>query len=316
MTVIPQLFAATIAILVLALAALSRWGSTRQLIVGLASLVVFAIGSALVPSANSAVGWIIVIVAVAIAQLIAIFDYRRERRVSAEAARLNVLAESRQRDLLAIAHDLRNPIAFVSGIIDLLDRGELSPDEHTAIFARMGVVARRMDRTVVNLVDLGAIRDGRLEPTPRVGDLAPVLAEVVRENSSPAVGKMVSLDVDPGDSFPVLCDQLHLERILRNLVAGAIERSPEGGRISVSIKTADKRVRIVILDSGPDRDIGTLLALVGHEQPPEFESSGFQLALFVAARLAEANRARVEISSNEPAGLIVTLDLPAAPPPE
>jgi len=104
--------------------------------------------------------------------------------------------------------------------------------------------------------------------------------------------------------------------MLRNLAAGAIERTPEGSRGSVAVKMAGERVRVEISDSGPDRDIGALMALVSRERPPKFESSGLELALFVAARLAEVNSARVEVSRNEPAGLTVTLDLPAAPHPD
>src|SRR5277367_6396367 len=163
-TATPQIFTAAIAISVLTIASVSHSGTTLQFVAGITGLVMFAIGSVFVPSANPAVGWITVIAAVAIAQWIAILNDRSDRRVQTEVARLDALAESRQSDLMAIAHDLRNPIAFISGIVELLDRGDLSPDERTATFARMGIVARRMDRTVVNLVDLGAVRDGRLEP--------------------------------------------------------------------------------------------------------------------------------------------------------
>jgi K+-sensing histidine kinase KdpD len=172
-----------------------------------------------------------------------------------------------------------------------------------------------MDRTVVNLVDLGAIRDGQLEPKPRVVDLAPMITEVVRENSSTAGGKTIFLDIEAGVSFPVRCDPLHLERILRNLVADAIERSPETGRVTVAVKAAGERVRVEISDSGPGRDIDALTALLDRPQPPEFDSNSFDLALYVAARLAAANRARAEVSRDEAAGFIVTLDMPAASPP-
>jgi two-component system sensor histidine kinase PilS (NtrC family) len=148
-------------------------------------------------------------------------DLRRSERMAA----IGTLAAS-------IAHEIRNPLAAISGSIQMLrartgaDAGEPG--------RLMDIVIREVDRLNHLIGDfLGYAHPAPLATEPV--DVAALVAEVV-ELVAPSAGSRVRLvaEVEPG--LRALADPERLRQVLWNLLLNAIEAMPEGGRVRIEAR--------------------------------------------------------------------------------
>jgi two-component system sensor histidine kinase PilS (NtrC family) len=131
----------------------------------------------------------------------------------------------------AIAHEIRNPLAAISGSIQVLERtaprGEGSGVSHRL----MGIVVRETDRLNRLITDfLVYARPGplRLEAV----SLRSCVAELTEMlEASPAPG--VELEVDVPEGLGVRADPSQLRQVLWNLALNACQAMPRGGRLSI-----------------------------------------------------------------------------------
>jgi two-component system sensor histidine kinase PilS (NtrC family) len=149
-------------------------------------------------------------------------DLRRSERLAA----IGTLAAS-------IAHEIRNPLAAISGSIQML-RARTGPDADEP--ARlMDIVIREVDRLNHLISDFL----GYAHPAPlatEAVELAPLVDEVM-ELVCPAAGARVSVaaDVEPG--LHVLADPERLRQVLWNLLLNGIEAMPDGGRLRIEARS-------------------------------------------------------------------------------
>jgi signal transduction histidine kinase len=104
----------------------------------------------------------------------------------------------------------------------------------------------------------------------------------------------------------------HLEQILDNLLANALDVVPSGGHVEVSAAVTGQGARITVADDGP--------GMSQQQQEAAFRRfvstspAGAGLGLAIVHRLVTANGGAAALSDTPGGGLTVTLDLPARPP--
>ena len=102
----------------------------------------------------------------------------------------------------------------------------------------------------------------------------------------------------------------HIEQILDNLLANAIEALPEGGRVTVSVSATEGGAQLVVADDGP--------GMSPPEQARAFlrfsadSSKGSGLGLAIVRRLVTSDGGTARLSETPGGGLTVTLEFPAA----
>jgi signal transduction histidine kinase len=108
----------------------------------------------------------------------------------------------------------------------------------------------------------------------------------------------------------VLADRVALTQILVNLLVNALRYAPEGTPVRVEVTGDGAQVRVTVCDQGPGvrPDVGERVFDVGVS---DGHAGGSGLGLFLARRLAESMRGRLELGSQDRGGCLV-LTLPAA----
>jgi PAS domain S-box-containing protein len=150
----------------------------------------------------------------------------------------------RQKDefLAAVSHDMKSPLTVIAGSAQLLERRIANaslPD--TEIFAEMLTsirrTAMRAAAMVDELLDLARAQMNRplqLDPAPM--DLADVAQEVV--SSMQSLSDRHSLHVEAGnDALTGEWDRRRIERVIANLVDNAIKFSPDGGTVTIDMRS-------------------------------------------------------------------------------
>ena len=98
--------------------------------------------------------------------------------------RLRALDEMKNTFLQAVSHDLRTPLAAILGLAITLERGDvhLAEDDSRDLAHRIADNARRLDRLVMNLLDLDRLARGIVAPKLEATDVGDLVRRIVEES--------------------------------------------------------------------------------------------------------------------------------------
>jgi two-component system sensor histidine kinase PilS (NtrC family) len=205
-----------------------------------------------------------------------------------------------------LAHEVKNPLASLSGAIQLL-RDDLPCDpDHDRLMKIILREADRLSTLVSNFLLYARPPAGRPAPV----DLEKALRETVELFSKrPPAGKTIQTELRAERGIWVHLDPAHLKQVLWNLLVNAAEAIAESGRIRVSLAAGrDRTARLEIADTGSGMSAETLKAIFD----PFFTTkpSGTGLGLPIALRIIESYNGRLDVESHEGRGTCFRLFLP------
>jgi two-component system, OmpR family, sensor histidine kinase QseC len=117
-----------------------------------------------------------------------------------------------------------------------------------------------------------------------------------------------SLDIGEGDHH-LAVDPGVLGIALQNLVANAVEHSPAGGRITVSLRQLDGAAVLTVEDEGPGIDEASL-SRVFERFYSRNSPNGAGLGLSIVATIVERMGGQVRLENRSSGGLAATLSIP------
>jgi signal transduction histidine kinase len=123
--------------------------------------------------------------------------------------------------------------------------------------------------------------------------------------------KSVELSAPPTEPLTARMREGHLEQILDNLLANALEAVPAGGHIRVSAAPAGFRIKVLVADDGPGMSARQRQA--AFRRYVSATPGGTGLGLAIVHRLVTADGGTADLSDTPGGGLTVRLDLPAMP---
>ena len=166
---------------------------------------------------------------------------------SAEQARTS---EDRMRRFITDAsHELRTPLTTIRGFAELYRQGAANDIE--MLMSRIESESRRMGLLVEDLLLLARLDAQRPLERHRV-DLLALASDSVHDAQSIAPQRNITMEVFDGPGTPeVLGDEARLRQVLGNLVANALQHTPETAGITVRVGTVDGNAVLEVCDEGP-----------------------------------------------------------------
>ncbi len=223
------------------------------------------------------------------------------------------LLEREKRFLADAAHELRTPLAVLR--IHAQNAMEApAPADREAALGQLLAGVERATRVVTQLLTLA-----RLEPDARQlamaeFDLAGYLRGELAELIPLALARDQELDFDCAEAgdYRLLGDAPSLGTLLQNLVGNAVQYTPPGGRIAVSLQAGAERLCLGVADSGPGVPAGQREQLFRrfHRQG---EGQGAGLGLSIVQRIVELHRGEIQLGDSPLGGLEVQVWLPRRP---
>jgi DNA-binding NarL/FixJ family response regulator/anti-sigma regulatory factor (Ser/Thr protein kinase) len=214
----------------------------------------------------------------------AVEDLRRliqeEQRRRADAERL---ARNRQEFIQVLGHELRTPLAVISGTLRLLQEQHLAPEQAELVASSLTRVAD-LERVVSGLEMVGEGPAGR----DIVSDPASTVAEAL------AAARMTADELDlRSEPWPGARPR-HLGRVAVELVDNAIRH---GARpVTVRAYRQGREGVLEVSDAGDlDPDPNLFAPFVQEDMSAQRQQGGLGLGLFVASRLCEASGGRLEL---------------------
>ncbi|MEO7111096.1 MAG: ATP-binding protein, partial [Polyangiaceae bacterium] len=179
-----------------------------------------------------------------------------ERTVFADEARrahLRIETEQLRNALLSsVSHDLRTPLAVVTGAASaLLDpNGPSEPRARHELLSTIHEEAERLNRLVRNLLDMTRLDAGALKMNKELQPLEEVVGSALNRMEDRLVGREVATDL-PDDLPLVPLDSVLIEQVLINLLENATKYTPPGTPITISAAAHGDAVEIIVADHGP-----------------------------------------------------------------
>ena len=150
----------------------------------------------------------------------------------------------------ALAHEVKAPLAAIRGAAELMD--ELMPAEKRAKFlANIRQEAARIQRIIERLLELSSLEARKqLQQTTQLAaaQLAVEAADIVRPA---ATAKGVTLELEINNPGSVRGDAVLLREALVNLLQNAVEFSPSGGAVKLSVRIEGAQMVFAVEDGGP-----------------------------------------------------------------
>jgi signal transduction histidine kinase len=227
---------------------------------------------------------------------------------NAMAGRLDALVHGHRATMADVSHQLRTPLAALRLRLDVLAQ-DADPDTAAELADAQEEIAR-LSHLVDGLLAVARAENAVTEPVAVAVD--EVIGDRVAAWAPVAGEREVTLTVSGPCQMRASLGDGHLEQILDNLLANALDAVPAGGHVRVSAQAGGRGVQIVVADDGS--------GMSQAQQEGAFRrfasntSGGTGLGLAIVHRLVTSNGGTAALSDTAGGGLTVTLDLPAAQP--
>lgn len=241
-------------------------------------------------------------------------------RLADEARRASLRAkteELRSGLLSAVSHDLRTPLAAITGAGTLLlEDGTTDPALRRELTATVVEEAERLERLVSNLLDMTRLESGVVEPRREWVPLVEVVGSAMNRVETSLAGREVKIDIP--DAVPLLSiDPILVQQLFVNLLENAMKYTPPGSEIAVRAMREGGTLVVDVADRGPGIPPGEeerVFERFHRAAQPGVRGAG--LGLPIARAIAQAHGGRLTASNRPGGGALFRLTLPILEPPE
>lgn len=257
------------------------------------------------------------------ASLIALAIERDQSLLEAHEAQLEAQTEHLRSTLLSsVSHDLRTPLAVISGAASVLLQGPAVDDPAARRELLQTVVdeSQRLARLVDNLLDMTRLESGGVVLNRQWHVLEEIVGSALAGLRRELSRHTVRVDL-PADLPLVHVDGVLLEQVFANLLENAARYTPAGGQIEIKAQSSDGAVEMHVADRGPGLPPGREEQVFekfyrGDVSTPDGRR-GVGLGLAICKAIMQAHRGRITVRNLPAGGAQFTLSLPrerTAPP--
>ena len=223
------------------------------------------------------------------------------------AGRLQALLTGHQAMMADVSHQLRTPLAALRLRLDVL-----AQDSDSAVADELAGAQEEIARLARMVNGLLAVARAENVTTPSVQvAVDTVTSDRVAAWRPAAEEREIMLTATALEPAVARLGEGHLEQILDNLLANALDAVPASGTVQVATSAAGDSIRIVVADDGPGMSRQQLRT--AFRRFASSTTGGTGLGLAIVDRLVTSNGGSAALSDTPGGGLTVTIELPGSP---
>ncbi|MDQ1573584.1 MAG: two-component system, OmpR family, sensor histidine kinase SenX3 [Actinomycetota bacterium] len=224
-----------------------------------------------------------------------------------------------RKDFVAnISHELKTPIGAVSLLAEALASASDEPEQVRRFAKRLTVEADRLARITQELIQLSRLQAADALTMPTLVDIDAVVSIAIDQNRVAADSHGIQLAVGKKSHAEVYGDEALLVVALHNLIANAIQYSPDSSRIGIGVTESDGIVEIAVTDQGvgiADEERDRVFERFYRSDPARSRNTGGSgLGLAIVKHVAQNHGGDVRVWSQPGNGSTFTIRLPEASP--
>jgi two-component system sensor histidine kinase KdpD len=231
----------------------------------------------------------------------------------AQEAEVRIETERLRNSLLSsVSHDLRTPLATITGAVSTILDDSARFDERTRreLLESVHEEAERLNRLVENLLEMTRLESGALQLRRELHPPEEIIGAALSRLAKRLGARRITTRVPP-DLPLVAMDDVLIEQVLVNLLDNAIKYTPAGGRVDISVARENGRAALRVRDTG--------IGIPAAERPRIWErlfrgdqsrtERGLGLGLSLVKAIVEAHGGTVSVESTPGHGSTFSVNL-------
>lgn len=224
--------------------------------------------------------------------------------------------EKMRKDFVAnVSHELKTPLTSIRGFSEtLLDGAKEVPELRDQFLDIIQKEATRMQMLVEDLLELSRLEQENfhLEFTPV--QLNQLVEEVCLVLSQKAEKKSIHLEAHHEGDVVLQADLNRIKQVILNLVANAINYSPEGSQVEITVEKRETTARLIVKDNGigiAPKEVSRIFERFYRvDKARSRNSGGTGLGLAIVKHIIDLHHATIHVDSVEGVGTTFTIEFP------
>lgn len=213
----------------------------------------------------------------------------------------------------SISHDLRTPLASITGAVTGLLEGEnlFSAEDRVDLLQNIRQGAVRLSRFVNNLLEMAKLESGMLKLNKDWCDIQDLVGVSIKHMAESLGSHKIATDI-PSDLPMVEGDFLLLEQVITNLLDNSIKYSEDGSQIKILARGISDFIEVTVSDIGqqiPHEDLQNIFTKFYRLKTP-MQVSGSGLGLSICKEIVEVHGGLIWAENNYHNGVDIKFTLP------
>jgi len=239
--------------------------------------------------------------------------------LKADITKLKNMDQLKSEFLMIIAHNLRTPLAVISGYLDIIkispDPGKLLDEHITEIMASVS----RLGHFAEAALTISTMEEGQISLRSEPVEMAAPIRSIADEFAALAKQKKLQFTADVQTTAWAKVNKPYFHSALWNILDNAYKFTPQGGVVELKAVTSAANLEITVKDSG--------IGIATNELPKLFTKfhrgtdtmvynyEGTGIGLYLTKLIIDQFGGNISVDTGEGKGSTFTLQLPVVPPP-
>lgn len=228
-----------------------------------------------------------------------------QNEIKKRSLELEQLNQVKDKFFSVISHDLRSPINALSGILDLMAKDQITPDELPKLTQELRLQFNHTKNLINNLLDWTLLQMDKLRIQPVKVDLRPMVGDNFELLSSLHLKDIKMINKIPENTF-AFADLNMVNLVLRNLILNGMKFTDNGGEIIVGAESKGDEVKVWVRDNGvgikPEVQKILFEKTSGYSTRGTANEKGTGLGLILCKEFVERNGGKIWLESEEGKG--------------
>ena len=212
----------------------------------------------------------------------------------------------------SLSHELKTPISTIIGAVDTLklDSGRLGQEQRKELVSEIAIAGQRLHEQVGNLLSMSRLESDFFKLQLDWYDLNELVHRVIRKNLPDAAKHSVHFSERELPLFRV--DGALIEQILDNILHNALQYTPMGSTVEISVEPVGEGLELRIRDNGPGFPEDKLEKVFEKfYRLPKTAAGGTGLGLSIARGFAQAHHGDIRLENSPSGGAVFRVYIPA-----
>lgn len=214
--------------------------------------------------------------------------------------------------IASVAHDVKTPLALISGYAECLQDG-MDDKDYLALITEK---TEQLNGLVLKLVETSKHEIEEIDSLKEKVNTRTFLGGVLDKYEALAKTKNISYKVHRIPSAEIYADRREMERVFQNLVSNAVKYTEEGGKIDISFERNGRFFIAKVKDTGKGIDkknIPYVFDKFFMEESSRTDSKNSGLGLYVAQNIARRHGGEIKVKSRKGKGSCFSVSIPELP---
>ena len=239
---------------------------------------------------------------------------KAESLIREQNKRLRELDRMKSEFLSTAAHELRTPLTSILGFSEILLKKKLNEERRNRFLKIINEESAGLAGLINDLLDVSRIESGRgfrIKKAPT--DVKDIILENIDLFKSQTDKHTFEVNLSP-DLPKIELDKSKIDQVMENLISNALKFSPEGGEVNITLKKADRLVKISVSDTGmgiPKKDLPHIFEKFYRAENASMQAiGGTGLGLGIVKYIIESHGGKISVESEVGKGSTFSFTLP------